>query len=154
MKAIFGSAVATCIAAMLVGSLAAGVSAQTGQDKMGQDSMGKAQTKAGSYTGCVEAGETPRTYVLTHVATADSHMGKDAMARDSMSKSAMSPSTLSIVGQTVDLSAHVGHKVTVSGTAAGTMDAMKKDTMSKDAMSAHARPFTVKTLTMVASSCQ
>src|SRR5262245_62897767 len=126
MKAIFGSAVATCVAAWLVGSsaLAARVSAQTGQGTMGQDSMGKSQTKA-SYTGCVEAGETPRTYVLTHVTTADNHMGKDTMAndtmaKDSMSKSAMSPSLLSIVSQTIDLSAHVGHKVTVSGAAART----------------------------------
>jgi hypothetical protein len=36
-----------------------------------------------------------------------------------MSKSTMAPATLSIVSQAVDLSAHVGHKVTVSGTAAG-----------------------------------
>jgi hypothetical protein len=139
---------------MLVGSLATGVSAQTGQDTMGHDSMGKTQTKGASYTGCVEAGEAVRTYVLTHVTTTDDHMGNDAMGKDSMSKSAMAPSMLSIVSQTIDLSAHVGHKVTVSGAAARTSDAMKKDTMSKDTMASDTHAFSVKTLTMVATSCR
>jgi hypothetical protein len=176
MKVTVAGAAAICIATWLFGSsaVATGAIPQRGQDQMGQDQKGNTRTKDISYTGCVEAGQAPRTYILTHVTASDDRMGrgtmaKDAMANDAMgrnatAKGAMTPSSLSIVSQAVDLSAHVGHKVTVSGTAAWTTDAMKndpmskdsmsKDAMSKDAMTASAPPFNVKTITTIASSCR
>jgi hypothetical protein len=106
-----------------------------------------------TYTGCVEAGHAPRTFTLTHLASAD-HMGKDAMrndtmAKDSMSKDAMAPSTWALTSSSVDLSKHLGHTVSVTGSAAqGQMD-----TMGKDAMGNGAPVFTVTSLKMVAASC-
>ena len=147
MKMIISS-VAMLIAAVL--SVAA--SAQSGGtmakgDKM--DQMAKDQT----YTGCVEAGTAGGTFMLTHIAA--DHMGKDAMkkdtmAKDNMSKDAMAPTTLTLASSSVDLSKHLGHKVSIIGSqaASGKMDAMKKDAMAKDASA-----FTVKSLKMVAASC-
>jgi pentapeptide MXKDX repeat protein len=165
MKVTSASAAAICIATWLFGASAqaTGAIAQRGQDRMGQDEMARTPTKDISYTGCVEVGQKPRTYVLTDVTPSDDRMGRDAMAKDAMARDAKT-SSLSIASQAVDLSAHVGHKVTVSGNAAGTMDAMKKDPMSKDSMSkdamsrdamtAGAPAFDVKTIKTIASSCR
>ena len=146
MKMIISS-VAILVAAVL--SVAA--SAQSG-DKM--DQMAKDQT----YTGCVAAGTMAGTFTLTHI-TAD-HMGKDAMKKDSMakdtvSKDAMAPTTLTVTSSSVDLSKHLAHKVSITGSPAarGKMDAMKKDAMTKDPMAKEASAFTVKSLKMVAASC-
>jgi pentapeptide MXKDX repeat protein len=146
MKMIISS-VAILVAVVL--SVAA--SAQSG-DKM--DQMAKDQT----YTGCVAAGTMAGTFTLTHI-TAD-HMGKDAMkkdsmAKDTMSKDAMAPTTLTVTSSSVDLSKHLGHKVSITGSPAarGKMDAMKKDAMAKDSMAKEASAFTVKSLKMVAASC-
>jgi hypothetical protein len=68
-------------------------------------------------------------------------MKKDTMGKDAMAHDTMTPATLTLTGKAVDLSKHVGHKVTVTGSAGP--DAMEKG------MSA----FTVKSLKMVASSC-
>jgi hypothetical protein len=147
MKVAPASAAALCATALMVGLSvqSTGAMAQSGgQDKMGHDTMGKTEMKGTSYTGCVQAGEAPRTYVLTRLAAADDHMGKDAMSKDSTSKSAMAPSTLIITSHAVDLSKYVGQKVAVTGTARGEMDAM--------ATNSHA--FTIKTVKTLASSCQ
>ena len=100
--------------------------------------------------------------MLTHVA-ADAMgkkammkdtMKKDTMAKDTMSKEAMAPTALTLSSSLVDLSKHMGHKVSITGSAAhGKMDAMGKDTMAKDAMMKDASAFTVKSLKMVAASC-
>ena len=91
--------------------------------------------------------------MLTHIAA--DHMGKDAMqkdtmAKDNMSKDAMAPTTRTLVSSSVDLSKHLGHKVSITGSPAahGKMDAMAKDAIAKDASA-----FTVKSLKMVAASC-
>ena len=147
MKMIISS-VAMLVAAVL--SVAA--SAQSGGTmarggKM--DQMAKDQV----YTGCVEAGTPGATFMLTHIAA--DHMGKDAvqkdtMAKDNVSKDAMAPTTLTLVSTSVDLSKHLGHKVSITGSPAahGKTDAMKKDAMAKEASA-----FTVKSLKMVAASC-
>jgi hypothetical protein len=76
------------------------------------------------------------------------------MAKDGMSQDAMAPPTWSLASSSVDLSKHLGHKVTVTGSPAqGKMDAMGKDTMGKDAMGKSAPVFTVTALNMVAASC-
>ena len=150
MKLALASAAALCATVLAVGVDAQSTGmAPVGKDKMSQDTMGR---KDVSYTGCVETGKAPRTYVLTRVA-ADEHMGKDAMATDSMGSGAMAQTTLDISSQAVDLSKYVGRKVAVSGTAPGNMAAMK-DTMAGDAMASHGPAFTVKTLKTIASTCQ
>ena len=92
MKFVVTGVAALCAAAVI------GIHAQ---DKMGPDQMGKMEKHDQSYTGCVEAGKAPRTYVLTHVAATEDHMGKGEMAKDAMAKDAMgmghdamSPTTL------------------------------------------------------------
>jgi hypothetical protein len=76
-------------------------------------------------------------------------MKKDTMAMDGMSKDAMAPTALTLTGSSVDLSKHLGHKVSVTGSLAHEkMHAMDKGTMGK-ATSA----FTVKSLKMVAATC-
>jgi hypothetical protein len=106
-----------------------------------------------NYTGCIEAGSAAGTFMLTHVATAD-HMGKDIikkepMAKDGMSHESMAPTTLTLTGSLVDLSKHLGHKVSITGSLAHEkMDAMEKGTMGKSTST-----FTVKSLKMVAATC-
>jgi hypothetical protein len=76
-------------------------------------------------------------------------MIKGTMGKDGMSKDAMAPTTLTLMGSSVDLSQHLGHKVSATGSLAHEkMDAMDKGTMGK-ATSA----FTVKSLKMVAATC-
>jgi hypothetical protein len=158
MKFTVASVAAVCVAVVIGVSAGAAARAESGQDKMGPDKMGKMDVHDQSYTGCVEAGKTPRTYVLTHIAKADDHMGKDAMAKDAMakdsmgmSKGEMSPASLVISSKAVDLSQQVGHKVTVSGTALAKADAMGKDSMG---MAPDGPAFTIKTLKVIGSSCQ
>jgi hypothetical protein len=148
MKFVVTGVAALCTAAVI------GIHAQ---DKMGPDQMSKMGTHDQSYTGCVEAGKAPRTYVLTHVAATEDQMGKGEMAKDAMAKDAMgmkhdamSPTTLVVSSKAVDLSKHVGHKVEVSGAT------IKTDTMAKDSMGmqAEAPGFTIKTLKTIGSSCQ
>lgn len=120
---------AACAMAVM---LAAGASAQSG----GTMAEG---AKTATYTGCIEAGGKAGTFMLTH-AVADGAMGMDAMgkntmAKDGMTKDAMTkPLTLS--GTAVDLSQHVGHKVSVTGSSSGKTG------------------FVVTSLTMIATSCQ
>jgi hypothetical protein len=81
-------------------------------------------------------------------------MKKDTMATDGMSKDTMAPKTWSLASSSVDLSKHVGHKVTVTGSPAQSkMDAMGKDAMAKDAMGKSAPVFAVTALKMVDASC-
>jgi hypothetical protein len=136
------------ITIMAVAAMSYVAAAQSGADKMAQP-MGKDKT----YTGCVEAGTSAGTFTLTHI-TADSSMGKDAMGKDAMKKDAMgkdnmAPATLAIASKTVDLSEHVGHKVSVTGAEAGTgMSMAKPDPMGKSAPA-----FSVTSLTMIAATC-
>ena len=148
--------------AMLVAVvLPAAVGAQSGTMAKG-DTMDKMKMKDATYTGCIEAGTAAGTFMLTHVAAdvmgkdamKKDTMKKDTMAKDTMSKEAMAPTALTLSSSSVDLSKHMGHKVSITGSAAhGKMDAMGKDTMAKDAMMKDASAFTVKSLKMVAASC-
>jgi hypothetical protein len=142
------SSVAILVAA--VSSVALG--AQSGGTMTKGDKMDKMEMMDANYTGCIEAGSTAGTFVLTHVATAD-HMGKDmkkdAMAKDGMSHESMAPTILTLPGSSVDLSKHLGHKVSMAGSLAhAKMDAMEKGTMGKSTST-----FTVKSLKMIAATC-
>ena len=146
------SSVAMLIAVVLSGRAIA----QSGGTMTKGDKMDKMEMKDTTHTGCIEAGSAPGTFMLTHLA-ADDHMGKNrmkkdtmktaTMAHDTMGKDAMAQTTFSLSSASVDLSKHVGHKVSVTGSH-GKMDAMEKDTMAKGTPA-----FTVKSLKMVAASC-
>ena len=158
------SSVAILVAA--VSSVAVG--AQSGGTMAKGDKMDKREMMDANYTGCIEAGSAAGTFMLTHVATAD-HMGKDmmkkdamakdtmakdtmakdAMAKDGMSEDAMAPTTLTLTGSSVDLSKHLGHEVSITGSLADEkMDAMEMGTMGKSTST-----FTVKSLKMIAATC-
>jgi pentapeptide MXKDX repeat protein len=145
-------------------AMAAGMTVGTGaQATMPKDTMAMKAAPT-SYTGCVEAGSTAGTFVLTHVsgdvamtkdtmkkgAMAKDAMAKDDMAKDSMKKDAMKDgmmkdgmakdgmmsAPLMLVGSAVNLAPHVGHKVTLTGKSAEKM------------------AFSVATLKLVSESCQ
>jgi pentapeptide MXKDX repeat protein len=144
-------------------ALSVGVRAQSGEAMAKDGKMDKMKTPTKTYTGCLAAGAETGTFTLTHV-MADDHMGKDAMkkdamksdtmskdamAKDSMGKDnmthdAMSSTTMTVSSKNVDLSKHVGHKITVTGSSGpDKMDAMGKNTAA----------FAVKSLKMVSASC-
>jgi len=141
---------------LIAAAVPVAVGAQSGT-MANDDKMDKMKMKDATYNGCIEAGTAAGTFMLTHVVT--DHMGKEAMnkdtmAKDTMSKDTMAPTTLTLTSSSVDLSKHLGHRVSVTGAAAGgTMDAMGKETSAKDAMTKGASAFTVKSLKMVAASC-
>jgi hypothetical protein len=125
------------VGVLVAAVLSVGVSAQSGGTMAKGDKMA---TKDATHTGCIEAGSAPGTFTLTHLA-ADDHMGKapmkmDTMTKESMSKGDMAPPTLSLTSSSVDLSKHLGHKVSVTG--------------SHDKATS---PFAVKSLKMVAATC-
>jgi hypothetical protein len=139
------------------------VGAQSGGTMAKGDKMDKMEMMDANYTGCVEAASAAGTFMLTHVATVDrmgkdmmkkDAMGKDDMATDTMAKHGMShesmvPTTLTLTGSSVDLSKHLGHKVSLTGSLAHEkMDAMEKGTMGKSTST-----FTVKSLKMIAATC-
>ncbi len=150
-----------CSVAMLVAFVLPVVAGALSGTTAKGDKMDKMEMKDATYTGCIEVGSTAGTFTLTHVA--DDHMAKDAMKKDTMKKDTMksdtmgkdtTATTLTLTSASVDLSKHLGHKVSVTGSAAhGKMDAMGKDTMAKDGMAKDASAFTVKSLKMVAASC-
>jgi len=146
------------VGALIAAMLSVSVVAQSGGTAANGGKMDQMAMKDTTYTGCVEAGGAPSSFTLTHLA-ADDHMGKDGMKKDAMkkgtmAKDAMVQPTWSLASSSVDLSKHLGHKVTVTGSPAqGKMDAMGKDTMGKDAMGKSAPVFTVTALKMVAVSC-
>jgi pentapeptide MXKDX repeat protein len=158
---------------VMTGLLMACLSAAVAAQSAGTMDKGKASgsmhkmTDETTYTGCLEKGSAARTFVLTHASRADAmqhdsmksestktpSMKDDAMKDDAMKKDAMAKetmnhdmmtSTVSLASSAVNLNKHVGHKVTVSGSA---------DAMGKDATGMMSPTLTVKTLKMVAKSC-
>jgi hypothetical protein len=69
--------------------------------------QGAEAPKVHSMTGCLQAGPTAGSYVLTN-------LGKG-------------PKTVGIVSSTEDLAPHVGHKVAITGTAVPEEEAMKEN---------------------------
>ncbi len=133
------------ICSMTIVAMAAMASVLSAQDKMAKPmDMGKEK----SYTGCIEAGTMAGTYKLSHGEMA--MMKKDAMKKDAMKKGTMGKDemgmSMGLMSKNVDLSKHVGHKVTVTG-----MD--DKMAMGKDAMGKDMHGFSVTALKMVAASC-
>jgi nickel-dependent lactate racemase len=127
-------------AAMLLAAVT--MAAQEAADKAA-DKMDK---KDKSVTGCIQAGTSPGTYMLTNA--------QPAMTDATAAKAEMGSIMLS--ASDVDLAAHVGHKVTVSGTMSGKMKHgdMPKDDKAASSDAAGAMPtLKVKSVTMVSTSC-
>jgi hypothetical protein len=136
-----------------------GVAAQSGtamsQDKK-MDGVGKMGGMNATYTGCIEAAGAGK-FTLAHAVAATDAMGansmkepstKKEMAVDTMKKDSMMSTTLTLSSTAVDLSKHVGQKVSVTGSAAPKMTPMDKGTMAKEPAA-----FTVKSLRTVSGSC-
>ena len=147
---------ASSVAMVVAAVFSVGIGAQTGGTMAKDDMTGKMDMKDTTYTGCIEAGSAAGVFTLTHVV--EDHMGKgmmkdskdkSAMPAEHMDHDAMAPTMLSLTGTAVDLRKHVGHKVTVTGSAShDTMQAMEKNAMNAAGMG-----FNVKKLKMIAASC-
>jgi hypothetical protein len=122
------------VAVLVASVLSVGVAAQSTAAK--DDKMGKMAMKDATHTGCIEAGATKGTFTLKLAADDHMAMAKDTTKKDTMTKDAMAPTTMSLTSSSVDLSKHLGHKVSVTG--------------SHDQATS---PFVVKSLKMVAVSC-
>jgi hypothetical protein len=77
-----------------------------------QGAQAQEAAKEHSMTGCLKSGSEPNTYLVTDV------QGKG-------------PKTIGIVSSTADLTPHVGHKITVTGTAVPAMDAEQDKNVPK-----------------------
>ena len=106
----------------------------------------KPMAAAKTMVGCVEKSESG-SLTLTHAMPADdmdkSSMAKDSMKKDSMSKDSMAKDMMmpavELSSKKVDLSKHVGHKVSLKGVSGDMMNGMAT--------------FTVDSLKMIAASC-
>ena len=118
MKRVF---IATCMAA----ACAIGVSAQ----QPPTSTMPQSGRRGGpmTVTGCVKAGDTSGTYMLTNIQRSDAGGGSGATTTTGGATTTggqgmgrgMGQITLNSGAPDVDLSAHVGHKVEVTGTMSG-----------------------------------
>jgi hypothetical protein len=82
-------------------------------------------------------------------------MAKDGMAKDGMTMDGMKPMSMMLTSTTVDLSKHVGHKVTVTGGDQAMGGGMAKpDTMAKPGEMDKAMPtMTVTSVKMMSATC-
>lgn len=146
MKTCFAAAMVG--AAMLVGT-SAGLVAQELIPQLPRE--GRMDAQSVTVVGCVAKGAAVDTYNLTNIAPAPEDKDKD--------KDAMKSLTLALAGTEVDLSQHVGHKVSLTGTReaklAGAIGTTGTDKPSVEAPKDKTviGTFTVKSLTMVAPTC-
>ena len=138
----------------------AGVAAQSGSS-MNQDKKMDGMAKIGgmdvTYTGCLEAAGAGK-FTLAHAVAVTGRMAADSMKEPSMKKNEMTmdttkkdnmmSSTLTLSSTAVDLSKHLGQKVSVTGSLAPQMTSMDKGAMAKEPAA-----FTVKSLKTVSGSC-
>jgi hypothetical protein len=140
------------IAAVVMGL--SGPAAVVSQDKIAELPTSPSVFALGTtVTGCVAQGTTANTYILTNVI-------RDG---DATAKQRVKPETLLLSGSDIDMSKHVGHKVSVTGVDAaatlpiGTTGALEiikptaESTVAKDAKVPAG--FTVRSLKMISSSC-
>jgi hypothetical protein len=123
------------VALMVAMVLPVAVGAQSGTKANG-DKTDKKAMKDSTYTGCLEAGSASDTFMLTDV-VAD-YTGKDTTKKTAKKKGTVVPTTMALTSASVDLSAHLGHTVSVTGSTA---------------MAKSAPAFPVESLKMVAVSC-
>jgi hypothetical protein len=138
------------MSAVFVTAMSAAMAAQS-NGTMNKDDhaskMAKMDTMAAdtTYTGCLQAGNAPGTFVLNGADEVMKHsMHQDMKAGDGMSHDTMMATALTLMSTSVDLRKHVGRRVSVTGVSgASAMDAMGKEQST----------FTVKTLKTLAKSC-
>ena len=142
------STVALVALAATVSAAPAGVS----QDRIPDAQRpGAIEAPASTLTGCVARGTATGTYTLAEAK-------KDATAAPGTAAPA---ELVALAGTDVDLSKHVGHSVTVTGSYTGTDGATGTSGTEKpaaapattEATKKPAKTFTVKSLKMVAPSC-
>ena len=142
------STVALVALAAMVSATAAGAS----QDKPDAQKPSTMDASGMTLTGCVARGTAPDTFTLAEV-----KKGAPVAA------DASTPAPLvTLTGTEVDLSKHVGHSVTLTGSfasptaAIGTTGTEKPATpaATEDSKKAAAKTFTVKSLKMVSPTCQ
>jgi hypothetical protein len=137
----------------------AGAVAQSGSS-MNQDKTMDGMAKMGgmdvTYTGCLEAAGTGK-FTLTHAVAATGSMAaasmkepsmKKQMAKGTMKNDTMSSTALTLSSTAVNLSKHLGQKVSVTGSLAPQMASMDKGAAAKEPPA-----LTVKTLKTVSRSC-
>jgi len=122
MKRVF---IGTCIAAACAVGLSAQQTATSTAPQSGRQKMGGPMT----LSGCVKAGDTSGTYMLTNVQRGDTGAGSGAATTTAGAATStgggqgmgrgMGQIMLNAGSSSVDLSAHVGHKVEVTGTMSG-----------------------------------
>ena len=127
----------------------------------GHDQTAKQNEKAKTttLTGCVVAGTEPGSFTLTNVTREAAPAAKSAPAGTSGTAKPMADSVM-LMGNKVDLSKHVGHKVSVTGTPSdhgGGGDHAKTQKPGEHAKmpqtGAAQAMLTVASLKMVAASC-
>jgi len=136
--------------AVFVAALSATIAGQSGGTMNNDNHAGKSSNMNkmavdATYTGCLQPGSTSGTFVLSGA----HQMMKNSMpdgkkAGDRMMHDTMAMATLPLTAKSIDLSKHVGRKVSVTGSSASS----GKDTMGRDEST-----LTVKTLKVVAASC-
>jgi hypothetical protein len=147
------------ILAAAVMTMWTGVATQSGnatnQDKK-MDGMAKMAGMDDTYTGCIEAAGAG-TFTLAQAVASTGSMSADSMkepstkngrAMDTMTKGSMMSTTLRLSSTAVDLSTHVGQKVSITGSPAPMAASMDKGAMAKEPS-----VFTVKSLKTISASC-
>jgi hypothetical protein len=135
---------------VFVAALTATIAAQSGGTMNNDNHAGKTANMAkmaadATYTGCLQPGSTPGTFVLggAHQMMKNS-MPDGTKAGDRMTHDTMAMEMLPLTAKSIDLSKQVGRRVSVTGSSASG----GKDTMGKDQSM-----LMVKTLKVVAASC-
>jgi hypothetical protein len=139
----------TVLSTVFVAVLSATITAQSGNTmntdhdaRMGakMDNMADA-----TYTGCLQAGSTARTFILSGATRMMTNsMPGGVTAADGMNHQMMAMTTLTVMATSVDLRKSVGRKVSVTGSS---------QPGRKDAMGNEVPTLTVKSLKVVAASC-
>jgi hypothetical protein len=136
-----------------------GVAEQSGTAMRQDKKMGGVAKMGGmdaTYTGCIEAAGAGK-FTLAHALAATDAMDansmkesstKKEMAVDMMKKDSMMSTTLTLSSTAVDLSKHVGQKVSVTGSLTPRMGSMEKGAMAKEPAA-----FIVKSLKAISASC-
>jgi hypothetical protein len=175
-----------CVAAAFAFAVTAGAQEPTSTTKQ-TTSTTKSESKTITVTGCIQQGATASSYTLTNVTpdTSASTPSASTGATGTTGSSATPPSSemskhdnvkewTLVPGASVDLSTHVGHKVTITGTpaakasagysssttksetepATGATKTEKSETSSKSEMSAGGEhKLNVTSVKMVSASC-
>ena len=149
------SILAAAVMAAWTSSAAQSGSSMSQNKKM--DSMSKMGGMDATYSGCIEA-TAPGKFTLAHAVAENGSMAAESMKEPSMKQNEMATTTvkkdsmmfttLELSSTAVDLSKHVGRKVSVTGSLAPKMESMAKGAMEKDPAA-----FTVKSLKTASGSC-